>query len=279
MPIVTTRTGKVAYCSTGNGPPLLLLHSNGHDHHDFDAIVPVLSRTFRTIAIDWPGFGESGAPSPPSSATAAMMCDVLEDIVDALSLQPAVLIGNSIGGMAAVRLAARRPDRVRALVAVDSAGFTPMGAVARAVCWTQGHDSTRRAFGARFAEHYLKIRNPDVDAILARLRTSREHASTIAVEAALWRSFTALGSDVSTEARAVRCPTLLVWGRRDPVSRPRVEGARAREAMPQARYVELDTGHVPFAEDSRAFLDEVVPFLGALAPLACTDAGENRSSA
>jgi pimeloyl-ACP methyl ester carboxylesterase len=266
MDFVHTRAGKLAYVSQGSGPPIVLLHSAGHDHHDFDAIVPALARSHRTLAFDWPGFGASPAVAPPSAASAALFCDLLEDAVDALDLPPAIFVGNSVGGTAAVRLAGRRPERVRGLVAVDSGGFTEVNALVRAFCWVQGRAWIRRRFGLAFAARYLRRRNPHVEQILARIADSHRRPETIATYAALWRSFPTSGNDVSKEARQVRCPTLLVWGRHDPVSRPRAEGRRARSLIPHARYVELDVGHTPFAEAPEAFLAELEPFLAALPP-------------
>lgn len=65
MLTIKTRAGRVAYEEQGAGAPLVLLSANPGDHHHFDDIVPVLARSFRTIALDWPGYGESPAPDPP----------------------------------------------------------------------------------------------------------------------------------------------------------------------------------------------------------------------
>jgi pimeloyl-ACP methyl ester carboxylesterase len=264
MQYVDTRAGRVAYEVAGAGAPLVLLHSAGHDHHDYDAVVPELARSFRTYAVDWPGCGESAAPRPPSSASAALMAEVLEDLSERLFTEPVVLIGNSVGGMAAIRLAGRHPEKVRAVVLVDSGGLTPASLFVRAFCWVQGREWVRRHTGLGFARSYLKLRNTHVEEILRRYQAALARPEAVAVHAALWRSFATPGNDVSAEARLLRCPVLLVWGRRDPVTRARVEGRRARALISAARYVELDTGHVPFAEDPQRFLRELLPFLQAL---------------
>jgi len=264
MKQLTTRAGRLAYEEQGSGAPLVLLHSAGHDHHDFDAILPELAQRHRVIALDWPGFGESEAPEPASSLSASLVGEVLEDAVAALQLERAVFLGNSVGGMAAARLAARHPERVRALVLVSSGGFTPMGPVTRAFCRLQGREWMRRHTGRWFARAYLHRRNRHVEDILQRFEALHARPATLAAHAALWRSFAEAGSDVSVEAQAIRCPTLLAWGRHDPVSRGGVEGRRAREAIAGARYVEFDTGHMPFAEDPPAFLRELLPFLEGL---------------
>lgn len=266
MKLVDTRVGKVAVEINGAGPPLVLLHSVAHDHHDFDAVVPALSKHFQTIAVDWPGHGESDMFAPPESAHALGLFDALEDVVDALRLAPAVLLGNSVGGGAALRFAARKPRRVRGLVLVDSNGFTDTAAaLVRIACWIQGRELVRRWTGMAFARSYLKLPSKRVDAVLSRLEASRKRPGFIEMDAAMWRSFASPEvNGLSALARTVSAPTMIVWGKHDPVVRLRVEGKRARESMPNAAFVELDTGHAPFVEDPPAFLDAVLPFLRSL---------------
>ena len=269
MQRIDLRAGTVAYAVEGVGPPVVLLHAIGHDHRDFDAILPALARHHRTIAIDWPGFGSSPAPDPPSSASAALMCDVLEQFVDALDLEPAIYVGNSVGGTAAVRLAARRPERVRGLVLVDTGGFTPMTAVARMFCLVQGRAWVRRTTGLAFARFYTKRRHAHADAMLDRVAAALREPASVAVHAAVWRSFAERESDM--RGVAVECPTLVVWGHRDPVLRASVDGAAVRATIPHAQWLELDTGHVPFVEDPHAFIEATMPFLASLRPPAQSD--------
>lgn len=264
MHFIETRAGKVAYRAAGEGAPVVLLHSAGHDHHDYDAIVPALSRTFRTIAVDWPGFGESVLRVDASRVSTSLFSEALEDLARGLDLRQAIVIGNSVGGAAAIRLAARMPERVRAIVPVDAGGVTPMNAIARAFCWLQGREWVRRMTGMRFAKGYMKLRNTHVDDILTRLGASHRRPDVIAAHAALWRNFSSPASNVIEDARQVQCPTMLVWGRHDPVSRIGVEGARARQAIPHARFVDMATGHVPFAEAPDAFLEHFFSFVDSL---------------
>jgi pimeloyl-ACP methyl ester carboxylesterase len=99
-----------------------------------------------------------------------------------------------------------------------------------------------------------------VAALLARPRAHARNPAGIAIDAAIWRSFTEPEHDLRTEAAAIRVPTLIVWGRHDPVL-PLRDAEAARRALPRARSVVLDTGHVPFAEDPEGFLGAVLPFL------------------
>jgi 3-oxoadipate enol-lactonase len=241
---------------------MVLVHSAGHDHRDFDAVVPELARGFRTIAIDLPGFGESEGPDQPLETTSELYTGVLEDVVEKLGLGKAIFVGNSVGGSAAIRLALRRPELVRALVPVDSGGFTTPGLAMRMFCFVQGRRWIRRATGRRFARFYFERRTPLVEEIITRVG----EAGPVAIDthAGLWRSFARPENDLRKDAANVRCPTLFVWGSHDPVTRAKRDGQNARATLPEAGFVELPTGHVPFAEDPQAFLAAVEPFLGAL---------------
>jgi pimeloyl-ACP methyl ester carboxylesterase len=265
MKAVTTRVGKVAVHIRGEGQPLFLLHSVGHDHHDFDLVVPKLAERFQTIAVDWPGHGASDMWSPPETASAERCFEVLEHLVEALALPPAIFLGNSVGGTASLRLAARRPERVRGLVLVDSGGSAGQSALVSAFCWLQGHESVRRWTGMQFARSYLKTPGPGRDAVLARLYTQRTRPGFIEMDAAMWRSFAAPANDLAPLVHQVRAPTLIVWGTHDPVLRARVEGKRMRQLLPHAQYAELGTGHAPFVEKPDAFLAAVSPFLASVA--------------
>lgn len=261
MPYVRARTGNVFYEERGSGAPLVLLHANGHSHHDFDDVAPALSRRFRTIAVDWPGCGASDPPDPASSASAKLMSDVLQDVVVALGLEDVSLIGNSVGGYAAARLAIDRPEIVRSLVLVDSGGFTKTTLVTRLFCAFKGSERVTRWISPRFARFYTHRRPPLVVEILAQIDAGQHVPAHVAVDAALWRSFPRAESSVVADAGRIACPTLLVWGAHDRVSKAKVEGRAALAAIPGSRLVTLDTGHVVFAEAPEEFLGVVEPFL------------------
>jgi pimeloyl-ACP methyl ester carboxylesterase len=254
---VATRHGPVECHLRGDGPALLLLSANPGDHRDWDAIAPDLARDHRLIGVDWPGYGDS--PPPASAASAVMFAEVAHDVADALDLR-AIVVGNSVGGFAAVRLAARRPERVAGLVLVAPGGFTPHTWASRAFCWLKGREAVTRAIAGRFARHYLHRRTPEVAAILARTDAGRRIPSRVAVDAAVWRSFAQPDHSLAADAPRVRAPVLLAWGRRDPVLRLDRDGAAAARAL-GIEPVVFGTGHMPFAEDPAAFLAAVRPFL------------------
>lgn len=261
MPTIQTSHGPIAIHESGTGEPIVLLHANPGSSLDFDAIVPTLAARHRVLALDFPGYGDSPPPADPRTASAVMFADVAQEAVEKLALGSAVVIGSSVGAFSAARLAARRPDLVRAIVLVDSGGFTGPNLLSRAFCSFKGSERVTRRIAGRFARWYLRKRTGWVQAILERTDAGARNPATVAVDAALWRSFVKPGHDLRAEAAAIHCPVLLVWGKRDPVLKLKTDGRAAAALIPGARLEVMDTGHMPFAEDPDAFLAVVQPFL------------------
>ena len=107
----------------GHGPAIVCLHAIGHGAGDFAALRARLAPRWRVIAPDWPGQGRSDSDRVPPSAV--RYADLLAGLLDACAVERAVLLGNSIGGAAAIRYAAAHPERVAALVLENPGGLDP----------------------------------------------------------------------------------------------------------------------------------------------------------
>jgi pimeloyl-ACP methyl ester carboxylesterase len=260
MPTVSTRAGRLAFDELGAGPGLLLLHAAAHDRHDWDGVRPALAERFRTIALDWPGHGDSPVPPAPWRASAALFADAVEDVVDALDLAPVAVVGNAVGGFAAARLAVRRPRAVSALVLVASGGFDGPTPRSRALGAALGRPFVLRAIYPWFAARYLHARDGAAVRVRQVAVDAARRPGTTEVLTGLWRGFGRPEHDLRADAAAIAVPTLLVWGVHDPVAPPRL-GRRAEAAIPGARLIVLDAGHVPFVDRPEAFLAAVLPFL------------------
>jgi len=260
MPMVQTRVGRVAYSELGSGPTVLLLHASLHDRHDFDPIVETLARRYRTIAVDWPGHGESDPVTAAVEPGAPLFADVLEDIVDGLGLTRAVLIGNSVGGFAAARLAITRPESVAGLVLVNSGGFVPSNVITRSMCAVMGTPAVFRSIASPFVRGYMKARTDNDREIAARAIAAAKTAEGLRVATGLWRSFATPGHDLRARAAELSAPTLLVWGKRDIVL-PLRAGRATLANIRGSRLETLDTGHVAFSSDPEGFLAVAEPFL------------------
>ncbi|MFD7508338.1 alpha/beta fold hydrolase [Streptomyces sp. NPDC059853] len=105
---------RVAYQVAGSGAPLVLLAGQSNSHHWWDPVRGDFTGAHRTITLDWRGTGASDKPDVPYS-TEGFADDVIA-VLDALGIERAHVYGTSMGGRVAQWVAARYPERVRALV-------------------------------------------------------------------------------------------------------------------------------------------------------------------
>ena len=258
MATMQTSLGTVSYTDDGSGPPVVLLHATLHDRTDFAPVIDALGAGRRVIAVDWPGHGESPLPATPLRAVE--FGDLMVEFADRLDLHNAVIIGNSVGGYAACRLALERPERVAGLVLVNTGGFTPHNVATRVMCAAMGRPAVVKAVFPAFVRGYMRAKNPAdkavVDRVVARGKTD-EGARTAA---ALWKSFTEPGHDLRSRAAAIAAPVLITWGAKD-ITAPRRWGKVVQDAIPGSRYETLPTGHVVFSSEPVAWLETVLPFV------------------
>ncbi len=111
----------IRYVTAGTGPPLVLLHGAGDNALDWRWVMPDLAATHRVYAPDLPGSPNSARPAGDYSR--AFFERFVAGFLDTLGIERAAMVGNSLGGLVALRLALSEPARVTALVLVDSAGL------------------------------------------------------------------------------------------------------------------------------------------------------------
>lgn len=259
---VSVAAGKIAVYEQGRGSPLVLLHANAHDHADFDLITPALAEKYRVIAIDAPGHGASSWAFRPEEITAVKIADAQAEVITKLGLKRPVIIGNSIGGFTALRYALKNPQNTRSLVLVNTGGFNSSDFKAKIFCNLMGLPLVASALWNLFPQSYLRVKTPHVKKMLAKIR-ARKSTETVQMFAAIWKSFPEDEHNLLEAARRVTAPTLLAWGKRDPVI-PLSVGRVAQKTIPHAKLHVFDTGHEPFAEAPEEFLQVVLPFLAGL---------------
>jgi len=259
MATIRLTQGTLNYRREGRGKALLLLSASPGDHRDFDAVFQALARHFDVIAPDWPGYGASTPLLDPGNASAMAFYEVLVEFLDALQLPRVLLIGNSVGGYAAARLAIEQPERVEKLLLVSPGGFTPHNAFTRFFCRWQG--SAFAMPPGLLARFYLRRHTPVANAMRARAAAEQSAEPARSQVRAVWRSFITPEHDLREQARAIRCPVQLVFGTLDPVIPWWLDGRMAQRAMPHAQFVRLPGGHAPFAEVPDDFLTAALPFL------------------
>ncbi len=260
MQLLETSAGAIAYDVRGEGNTIVLLPSGAHDRHDYDELRALIPARFRSISMDWPAHGSS--PPGRGPATAMSFADVAQELVAELAPGGAVVVGNSVGGFAAARLAIRHPELVRGLVIVDGGGWLGPSTQARVFCRLMSQPWFLRTIYPTFSARYMRVRtDADRRARAAAIETTRRDPGLGAV-AELWRSFASPEHDLCGEGHLIQAPTLLLWGRRDPVIPVKV-GRYLESAITDARLTVIDSGHVPHTTDPGKVAAELVPFADA----------------
>jgi pimeloyl-ACP methyl ester carboxylesterase len=256
---------RLAYDDEGSGEAVVCLHALAHGASDFAGFRARHRDRLRVLALDWPGQGRSADDrQPPSSARYA---DLLAGVLDGLRLERVVLLGNSIGGGAALRVAAAHPDRVRGVIAANPSGLVPYGLQKRLFARAVAGFFARGARGAgwyprAFAALYRSVLSeaPAAEQRQRIIATGREMAPLLA---AAWRSFTEPADDLAAVLPRIACPTLITWSlgdRLNPLSFNRRGIARLRHG----RLETFAGGHAPFLERPEAFDAAFARFIGEL---------------
>ncbi|NYZ12656.1 3-oxoadipate enol-lactonase [Azospirillum sp. RWY-5-1] len=239
-----------------DGPVLLFSNSLGTDLQVWDKVVPAFTGDFRVLRYDTRGHGLSDAPAAPYSLD-DHVGDMLA-VMDDAGVERAILVGLSVGGLIAQGVAARAPERVRALVLSNTAHR--IGSVES---WTQRMDAISAGGIASIA-----------DAILERWFSAafrRERAAELAV----WRNMLVrtpaqgyLGTcaalrdgDLTAAAARIAVPTLCLAGSEDGATPPDLVRSTAG-LIPGARFHLIDgAGHIPGVENPEAVIAAIRTFL------------------
>jgi pimeloyl-ACP methyl ester carboxylesterase len=257
---------KVAWYERGEGPALVMLTGTGSTMSEWDpALLRLLSRRHRLILLDYPGVGMSG---PWHGRTFDSLADAVAGLMGAIHLPQADVLGWSMGGFVAQRLAVEHPGRVSHLVL---AGTNPGGS--RTVLGTrtaQEIDSEPDPSEAEILrELYPPGRQAEGRRFLRRLeRASRsgEIPDDFDVPAATTRAQVAaedpwLRSDRNFRQLAtLAAPTLAAAGARDPVTPP-VNLRRIAAQVPRARFAVFPGAHAFLFQERRSFTRAVERFL------------------
>jgi 2-hydroxy-6-oxonona-2,4-dienedioate hydrolase len=268
-----TAHGALRYHEAGDGPPLVLLHGSGpgvSGWQNYRGVLPALAERFRCLVLEFPGFGVSDPADGHPMVTAPQ--SVL-DLMDGLGLASAPVIGNSMGGIVAVNLAAAHPHRFSRLVTIGGVGlplFSPSPAEGinllmefaasptkdRLVQWLHSMVFDRRLVTDELVEERWALATDAHSLATARAMYSREtfEARQAAMRASDRPPYWAM-------LHKVQAPTLLTWGRDDRVS-PLDSAILPMRTIPRAElHVFADCGHWTMFEQQEAFCSAVLAFL------------------
>jgi 3-oxoadipate enol-lactonase len=195
----------------GDGPPLVLLHCLGVDHHFWDFAKP-LSTDFTLFRYDLPGHGASAAP--PSGYSIADLSGQLAGLIEEHKTGRVHLAGISLGGLIAQHFAATRPELVDRLILIDT---TPRYTDEMRSMWAERAATARQTGPASLIEGLLKIwftaaaieRNgAEVQYVRSTIGKCSGEGYALACEALA-------GADLRSQLAQIRSPTLVVCGDED----------------------------------------------------------------
>ena len=258
----------------GGPPPIVLIHGTSASLHTWEGWAKALKGQRRVISFDLPGFGLTGpfVANPAAGYEADnyhgdTYARFVLDLLDALQVQRAVIVGNSLGGEVAWRTAAMAPQRVASLVLVDAAGLNfkpqkvplgfllarapvlnklaewalPRGVVVEGLHSVYG-DPTRvtETLVDRYFELALREGNRRALGLRARQMVMGEHTERLAT---------------------LKLPTLILWGGRDRLIPPEAGVEFERRIAGSRRVVFEQLGHVPQEEDPALSVAPLKEFL------------------
>jgi 3-oxoadipate enol-lactonase len=273
---------RLAVHTAGSGVPMLLLHGFPLDHRMWRRQAPLAER-LELVVPDQRGFGRSVGAGPTSIAELA--ADVAAVVEAVAGPRPAVICGLSMGGYVAQHVAARYPERVAALVLVDTRleADTPEARAARDDLASRVGRIGQRIVAEAMVPRLLAAStaaDPGRGELERELREMIHDQPIATIQAAL----AALGGrpDMIEAMQHVHVPTLLVVGAEDAITPPSCLET-AERVMPQARLVVVPrAGHMVPVEAADAFNRAVVEFLngaGLEPPLAAPPAQDRRAAA
>lgn len=261
---------RLHYVDAGDGPALVCLHGGGPGASSLENFAPniaALSRRFRVLLVDMPRFGRS-EKVVTDAPRLTLYAGAVAGLMDAIGLERAAFIGNSMGGQAAMKLAVDRPERVRALVVIgstpiDGAGISPMPAE-----------------GVRLLQRYYTGDGPSVHKMRQLVETMvydpalvTEEVVQARYEASVEPEVLAMHAAGAAQPRMeslegqlgrIAAPTLIVWGAEDRAG-PIDVGLRMLRMLPDARmHVFNRCGHWAQIEHADEFNELVAGFLARI---------------
>jgi pimeloyl-ACP methyl ester carboxylesterase len=266
---VETKRGAISTLQAGVGKPVLMLHGLGGTKASFLPTVGALApQGRRVIAVDLPGFGDSAKPIAarydPKFFSQAVIA-----LMDALGLEQTDIVGHSLGGRVTLEVVMHAPERFRKAVLM-----TPSLAWLRERPWAPFLRLVRPELGLLqpaprpVVERVVKQLIPGggsryatagIDEFLRAYMTARGRAAFYASARQIYLEDPERFWD---RLRKLEPPALFVWGSRDPLV-PAAFERHVRDAVPQAKHVTLNSGHIPQIERPTELHAAIGRFLAA----------------
>ena len=255
----------------GGGLPLIMLHGGGpgaSSWSNFGPALPGFAASFRTLLVDQPGFGQSDKP-PVTANYFRFSSDYVVKLMDELGIEKAHILGNSLGGGTATRLALSYPDRVGRLVLMGPGGLSlnlfhadPTEGVQRLMDFSANPSrEALRAFISTMVVDQRLVTDELIEERFADATAPGAREAMASMGASFWHPDWAEDGMLWREVHQLRHRVLLTWGREDRVNP--LDGAMvALKQIPNAQlHVFPRSGHWAQLEVADEFRDVAITFL------------------
>jgi pimeloyl-ACP methyl ester carboxylesterase len=274
----------VIYRTAGAGPPVVLIHGMVNSSHHWREVALRLADQYTVIAPDLIGHGDSATPRGDYSLGAHAA--VIRDLLTAIGVDGATLVGHSLGGGVAMQFFWQFPQRVQRLVLVSSGGLGhEVSPLLRSAALPGASAALRVVAGRRSLAALERVgaaldsrgsaRGVYVRAVVRALRPLERAGSREAFLQTLRSVIDLRGQHVSATDRLYLLgpvPTLIVWGERDHTI-PLQHGRSAHEAISHSRFETLPrAAHFPHLEDPEALAAVLHDFIATTEPCRLDDA-------
>src|ERR1051326_4662185 len=251
---------QIAYTDAGIGRPVVLIHGYPFNRSLWNEQVAALSKSYRVIAPDLRGFGESDAT--PGTATMNLMAQDVGLLMDQLEISRAAIAGLSMGGYVALAFYKQFPSRVRAFVLADTRAQadTEEGKQTRA----QQAEKALNEGMAGIADAMLpKLLTPETVSkhpeVVKRIRDMMLKTKPEGAAAAL-HGMAERDDQTELLAKITTTPTLIIVGAEDAIT-PVADSEKMHAAIPRPRLVVIENaGHVSNIERTEQFNDALLSF-------------------
>ena len=252
MPKIDRNGVKIHYEVYGDGPALILTHGYSSTSAMWEGQIEALSKHHKLVLWDMRGHGKSDYPADPNAYSEALTIGDIAALLDQIGTRRAIVGGLSLGGYTSLAFYRTHPERVAALLIIDTGpGFKK--------------DEARTAWNKRAHETAERFERDGLSVLksLSRERSSVTHRDARGLALAARGMLTQRDASVMEVLPEIAVPSLIVVGADDTPFLAASDYMAAK--IPGAKKVVIPSaGHAVNIDQPQAFIDAVLPFLGGL---------------
>ena len=252
MPKIDRNGVKIHYEVYGDGPALILTHGYSSTSAMWEGQIEALSKHHKLVLWDMRGHGKSDYPADPNAYSEALTIGDIAALLDQIGTRRAIVGGLSLGGYMSLAFYRTHPERVAALLIIDTGpGFKK--------------DEARTAWNKRAHETAERFERDGLSVLksLSRERSSVTHRDARGLALAARGMLTQRDASVMEVRPEIAVPSLIVVGADDTPFLAASDYMAAK--IPGAKKVVIPSaGHAVNIDQPQAFIDAVLPFLGGL---------------